>query len=264
MTSSLSGLGKSDLLFLLETSFASIHLSGRAGVLDLLDTLGAAVPARGVVGTVVAPQVIQARSESAADARRSMVVRNYAAHGFTDEWLAEYARENYFAVDPTKKALLRGSDAFRWADCFVDVASAEERRYVARARDHGVDQGFTVSARPRGGALSFFAFLGEELTTEPRHQAVLSYLGPFLHEALCAADAGGEGEARVKPAPLSSRELEVLRWTMAGKTNWEISMILSLSERTVKFHLGNAMHKLRASSRTHAVAIALRRGLVTP
>jgi DNA-binding CsgD family transcriptional regulator len=49
---------------------------------------------------------------------------------------------------------------------------------------------------------------------------------------------------------------------MAGKTNWEISLILNISERTVKFHIQNTMEKLQASSRAHAVAIALGEGLI--
>jgi DNA-binding CsgD family transcriptional regulator len=61
---------------------------------------------------------------------------------------------------------------------------------------------------------------------------------------------------------LSRREVEVLIWAMEGKTNWEIAVILSLSERTVKFHVHNAMAKLKATSRAHAVAVAIRRGLI--
>ena len=64
------------------------------------------------------------------------------------------------------------------------------------------------------------------------------------------------------PDQLSRREVEVLIWAMEGKTNWEIAVILALSERTVKFHVHNAMSKLRATSRAHAVAVAIRRGLI--
>ena len=61
---------------------------------------------------------------------------------------------------------------------------------------------------------------------------------------------------------LTVREKEVLAWAMEGKTNWETSVILSLSEATVKFHVRNAMAKLNATSRAQAVAVALRRGLI--
>jgi DNA-binding CsgD family transcriptional regulator len=57
---------------------------------------------------------------------------------------------------------------------------------------------------------------------------------------------------------LSCREKEILQWVAAGKSTWDVSTILKISESTVKFHIGNVMKKLDAVNRTHAVAIALR------
>jgi DNA-binding CsgD family transcriptional regulator len=61
---------------------------------------------------------------------------------------------------------------------------------------------------------------------------------------------------------LSSREKEVLKWVTAGKTNWEISQILAISERTVKFHVRNILGKVHAATRVQAVAISVQKGLV--
>ena len=52
---------------------------------------------------------------------------------------------------------------------------------------------------------------------------------------------------------LTSQELECMRWCKEGKTNWEIGEILAISEKTVKFHLTNAMRKLGAANRIAAV-----------
>jgi DNA-binding CsgD family transcriptional regulator len=52
---------------------------------------------------------------------------------------------------------------------------------------------------------------------------------------------------------LTRRELDVLSWTAQGKTAWEVSVILGMSEKTVNFHLGNAMRKLQVSSKHQAV-----------
>jgi DNA-binding CsgD family transcriptional regulator len=56
---------------------------------------------------------------------------------------------------------------------------------------------------------------------------------------------------------LSDREREILQWVAEGKSNWDVSAILNISERTVKFHVGSIMKKLNAVNRTHAVAIAM-------
>lgn len=67
------------------------------------------------------------------------------------------------------------------------------------------------------------------------------------------------------PIPsLTSREKECLQWAAAGKTSWEIARILSVSERTVIFHIGNATKKLGATNRRQAVARAISLRLIAP
>jgi DNA-binding CsgD family transcriptional regulator len=61
---------------------------------------------------------------------------------------------------------------------------------------------------------------------------------------------------------LTPRELEALRWTMDGKTAWEVGAILGISERTAVSHLNNAMRKLGCVNKHQAVLKALRMGLI--
>ncbi|QHO79396.1 hypothetical protein ACH79_39440 [Bradyrhizobium sp. CCBAU 051011] len=58
------------------------------------------------------------------------------------------------------------------------------------------------------------------------------------------------------------QETQCLEWCKAGKTNWEIGEILSISEKTVEFHLGNAMRKLGAGNRISAVIAGIKCGLI--
>lgn len=62
--------------------------------------------------------------------------------------------------------------------------------------------------------------------------------------------------------PLTPREHEVLELLALGLPNKTIAMELGVSEHTAKFHVGTIMGKLNAASRTEAVAIAARRGLL--
>jgi DNA-binding CsgD family transcriptional regulator len=64
-----------------------------------------------------------------------------------------------------------------------------------------------------------------------------------------------------RPA-LTPRELDVLRWTMDGKTAWETGQLLNIAERTAVQHLQNAMKKLQCNSKHQAVLKALRLGLI--
>jgi LuxR family quorum sensing-dependent transcriptional regulator len=61
---------------------------------------------------------------------------------------------------------------------------------------------------------------------------------------------------------LTARESEVLRWVANGKSAWEIGEILEITKRTVDEHVQAGIRKLGAANRTHAVAIALRDGII--
>jgi two-component system, NarL family, response regulator YdfI len=61
---------------------------------------------------------------------------------------------------------------------------------------------------------------------------------------------------------LTPREIEVLRMIAAGLGNKEIASKLTISDHTVKFHISSIFAKLGASSRTEAVTLGIRRGLI--
>jgi len=84
----------------------------------------------------------------------------------------------------------------------------------------------------------------------------------FIIEARLA----GVARTRVLPqfAKLKDREIEVLTWVARGKTSAEIAATLSMSKRTVDFHLDNARDKLKAGTRTEAAIIAAACGLIKP
>ncbi|MFJ9697035.1 response regulator [Kitasatospora sp. NPDC101183] len=65
-------------------------------------------------------------------------------------------------------------------------------------------------------------------------------------------------------AALTGREEEVLRLMATGRSNPEIALALTVSQETVKTHVGNVLTKLGAQNRTHAVVIAYESGLVVP
>jgi DNA-binding NarL/FixJ family response regulator len=65
------------------------------------------------------------------------------------------------------------------------------------------------------------------------------------------------------PDDLTAREVEVLRHLALGRSNKEIANALSITEETVKTHVGNVLAKLQAGNRSQAIVQALKRGLVS-
>lgn len=92
-----------------------------------------------------------------------------------------------------------------------------------------------------------------------------------LLDTIRAVDAGqkrippeiaAELAEHVGDEELTQREIDVLRLVASGNANKQIADRLSIAEATVKNHVMNIMSKLGASDRTHAVTIALTRGLI--
>jgi DNA-binding NarL/FixJ family response regulator len=85
--------------------------------------------------------------------------------------------------------------------------------------------------------------------------------GHYFEEEVIGALIGAD-QAQDESGAITTRELEVLRLLTAGLTNKDIGERLHLSPETIKTHLGNIYRKLGVEGRAHAVAVALRRGLL--
>ena len=119
----------------------------------------------------------------------------------------------------------------------------------------------SLSTRP-------LAMVPAEVDGETLHTAVLAVSqGLTVIDTTFASSAGiswkqpqlPQGDT---PDQLTARETQVLNLVAGGKPNKTIATELGISEHTVKFHVGSILGKLGAESRTEAVTIATRRGLV--
>lgn len=75
-------------------------------------------------------------------------------------------------------------------------------------------------------------------------------------------EVAGEIAMHVADEPLSEREVAILRLVSVGQANKQIASKLGLSEETVKGHLKSIFAKLDVADRTHAVTMAVRRGII--
>lgn len=113
---------------------------------------------------------------------------------------------------------------------------------------------------------SYFAFGNTSQLLPERDSVLVSILTPHLHGAVAELLRRGParaGTVQDGSAALSVREREVLSWVQAGKTNYEIGLILGISEFTVKNHMKRICGKLDAGNRTHAIAKAMHLGFLT-
>ncbi|WP_052262569.1 helix-turn-helix transcriptional regulator [Pseudoalteromonas luteoviolacea] len=67
---------------------------------------------------------------------------------------------------------------------------------------------------------------------------------------------------RKEKLSITKRERDCMFWVSEGKTSWEISQILGISERTVNFHLTNCITKTQSANRQQAIARCIRNNLI--
>lgn len=103
------------------------------------------------------------------------------------------------------------------------------------------------------------AYVLKDIGAEDLVGCIRSVLAGKTYIAPAAAAKLAEGVTRVQLTP---REMATLRLLADGKANKEIATALDISERTVKSHLAHLFEKLGVTSRTEAIKIATRRGLV--
>ncbi len=175
-----------------------------------------------------------------------------------NEWLELYVLKQWHKIDPILKEnfvrfrLQYCDDTFKLHPPFGDL--------LPIAHDFGLKHGYTHGVKdPRENKGTLFTISGESVKRDKRTELILELFMPHLHQTLNRILS--QEKIKVKP-PLTPREIEVLKWVGQGKSTWDISVILRISENTVKFHIKNIMLKLDTSTRTHAVAIAIEQGLI--
>lgn len=176
---------------------------------------------------------------------------------YPSSWVNLYISKNYASVDPIINVCRSG--LFYWKDIYKERPPHKE--FHSQAKEFGLDNGFShiISWNKSFGLMSV---AGSDLQNTKSIRFILNAIAPHFHH-LVAQNTINKNTALDFP-PLTAREREVLLWVMEGKSNWEISVILIISQESVKGYIANILRKLDAANRTHAVAIALQYNLLIP
>ena len=180
--------------------------------------------------------------------------------GLVEDFSREYASQDYLQKDLLAKGCLESRQLQYWPRDWDRLGQKKE--IISLCLDHHLQYGYVRGAgsNVQNRNQSLFSFAGSLLKHNARMDAILEIAVPHLHAALCHVYTNERPRAHT--ITLSPREKEVLNWLQSGKSSWEISVILGISERTVNFHVTNLMRKLDATNRPQVVAIAIRLGLI--
>jgi len=214
---------------------------------------------------------------------------------YANDWRERYDRSGFAYVDPTVAHCLSSSLPLVWEP--GTFASSDSQALYEEARAHGLSSGVTLPVHgPQGefGVLSFASDARPD--ADARRAAVAALPSLTLVRDYALASSSRFREALLRPQPprqpghsqqhaapsqsyqgpaqadaqraapprLTPRELEVLKWVMAGKSSWEIARITNCSEATVNFHLANVRQKFDVNTRQQAVVKAISLGMISP
>jgi LuxR family quorum sensing-dependent transcriptional regulator len=180
---------------------------------------------------------------------------------FPEEWGRRYLARGYAFHDPTVRHLSDSTVPFAWSDLAGRLGDdPAARRVMDEAGEFRLRDGITVPLMTRDGDVAGFSLSGEHMAISPADRPMIHLIATYAFGHLLRL-RGSDGAARA--ARLAPREREALQWAAEGKTDWEIGEVMGISTHGVDFHLRSARNKLGTTNRTQAVAVALRRGLIS-
>ena len=176
------------------------------------------------------------------------------------EWLARL-REHEDFREPVLKAAERASSGFLWSRIGEHLALGEsERRYMARAADFGLVEGFTVPNHVPGETFGSCHFAVSKATDMPAHNLPAAQaLGSFAFEKArqLLEENVQSSEEYVEPAPLTERQRDCLLFAARGKSDSVIAELLNIRPKTVNEHIEAAKRRYSVATRTQLVVRAL-------
>jgi DNA-binding CsgD family transcriptional regulator len=196
--------------------------------------------------------------------------RTGAFEGFTnvlnvsypEEWIRLYWQKGYFEVDPVLQTALQKPGTQHWESTYKAANSDKQREFMAAAKEFGLGDGITTGSTDTAcGVGTFCSFASAERVDAKRYMPLVEYFGYHVHLALLRTAPKSSQAVAPCVRELTLREMTILNWVRQGKTNWEIAKIMSVTERTIRFHVESIFSKLDVTSRSHAVATAIEHGL---
>ena len=178
------------------------------------------------------------------------------------EWLERYVARNYVDHDPVVSHMKQLQAPFQWREASQAIrVDRDSDEVMGDAGEFRLRDGLAFPLVTLDGQVMMVSLGGEAIELSPIEFGMVSLAATYA--------IGRAMQLRCRPTQtidhieLTPRERECLQWAATGKSEWEISQILGISEHTSEKHLLNAKTKLGAVNRVQAVAEAIRRGYIS-
>lgn len=174
-----------------------------------------------------------------------------------DAWSQAYIERDCVRHDPMVRELFRTYHPFAWSDVTeTRPLGKRESSVMSLAREFEMDCGFVVPIFDTSGNTGLISIAGLGVRIDEQLRGALTLASTYVHNRLCTM----KRKEREDDVRLTAREMECLKWIAAGKSDWQIGQILSISNKTVNYHVENVKRKFGVATRIQAVVAAMRQG----
>ncbi|WP_434526098.1 helix-turn-helix domain-containing protein [Photorhabdus asymbiotica] len=159
--------------------------------------------------------------------------------------------------------LMNGDFIFSIPSIYDEKTSKHTDFMIEKPNENEIKNIISIKIKSHHGERSIFSVARKEGPIS--HNEILNkagMLGILANECIKTFNNLKNKEDKIIVPTLSTREVEVIRWTCEGKTSAEIANILDISTRTVNFHINNIMEKLVVPNKVAAVAKAIAYNLI--
>ncbi|HSF90856.1 MAG TPA: LuxR family transcriptional regulator [Paracoccaceae bacterium] len=189
--------------------------------------------------------------------------QQYAALTYDPDWVDHYISMGYEKIDPVVQGALQAFHPFDWKS--LDWSGKAKQAFLKEAIAAGVGtQGYSVPIRGPHGQFALFSINSTQTDAAwqnftKEHAEELLLLAHYIHDR---ASFISEEPSDISPRELSPREKDALSLLGTGIARAKIAEKMSISEHTLRVYIDSARYKLGATNTTHAVALAISRGIV--
>ncbi|MFK7940207.1 MAG: autoinducer binding domain-containing protein [Roseovarius sp.] len=187
----------------------------------------------------------------------------YGCGTYAPEWVQRYLENDYLKIDPVVLGCFQRFHPVDWKR--LDWSTKPAQKFQAEATEFGVgNQGYSVPVRGPNGQFALFTVSHnctdaewEDFVRDHRRDMIL-----IAHEFNRKALEFEPDRTPDTTQTLSPREMDAMALLAMGYSRAQVAETLQISEHTLRVYIEGARLKLGASNTTHAVAIAIARGLV--
>ncbi len=178
---------------------------------------------------------------------------------YPDAWLERYVDQNYYDFDDVIKTAFNQTRPYIWKDENRDL---KNQQIFSESGEFGIIHGITIPIFVEGYYPTTVNIAGDIAKIPEENFHALHLISIHYHDLILKILTRNKEDH--KKVTLTKRQRECLQWAAAGKSYNDIGDILSISTRTVQFHISNTMKVFGVATHEQAIAKATSMGIILP